>query len=86
MTPAPQNGNNVTWRELELALTPIKDGQRELQQSVDAIRTTLAENRGAALASKTLLDSRKWWIALVAGVLTSAAFAAIFTLLLRGHP
>lgn len=58
----------------------------DLGVKIVAVQLTLASKQGGESVSKTFLDSKRWWIALLVGVATSAAFAAIITLVLRGHP
>lgn len=56
------NGSSVTWRELNLALTPLQTGLNEVDKKVDSIIETLAEKRGAELAKETFLTSSRFWI------------------------
>lgn len=79
------NGSPVTWRELNLALQPLKDGHKRLEHKMDDIANTIAENRGADRANRGLLDSRRWLISTIIVVLTSSISLATFTLIIRSH-
>lgn len=79
------NGAPVTWRELNLALQPLRDGHRRLESKVDEVLETIAENRGADRASRGFLDSRRWMITTIVLVSTSSVGLAILTFVLRSH-
>lgn len=79
------NGSPVTWRELNLALAPLRDGHKEIVRKIDALVETVAENRGAEKASRGFLDSKWRVISTAVVILTSTIGTTIFTFVLRSH-
>lgn len=62
----------------------LGDALEIVATKVDSILITIAKDEGAKLAGKGFLDSKRWWIALIAGVISSSCFAALVTILLKG--
>lgn len=81
----PRNGSPVTWRELELALQPLRTQATDLDRKVDQILDQLAENRGESRARRTFLDSSRFWITTATLAMTSSFAATVTAIFLRKH-
>lgn len=60
--PIPTNGHPVTWRELNLALDPIKTSIEELHTSVRVLADERTERIAVARTVRKRTDSVHFWI------------------------
>lgn len=71
--PAPANGSYVTWRELNLAIDPMKDQLKDISVSLRDL-TAFMVGAGAANAERQKLRANThFWVTVAATV-----FAAVF--------
>lgn len=69
----PTNGSYVTWRELALALAPLKEQGDRIEKSVNVLTADWFEVIGATRQRKRYNSALRWW-----AMLTATAFAGVF--------
>lgn len=77
MTGSPGNGDHVTWRELNLALDPLKTEIATIGDDVKTLVTASSEERGRASAIKDLAARRYAALALFVAVAAIAVPVAL---------
>lgn len=75
--PEPRNGDYVTWRELNLALDPLKADVREVRDVVNVLHADFFTDVGSARERRNVQSARHFWIGVVVAI-----FAATLTALI----
>lgn len=80
----PGNGNYVTWRELNLALSPVIKGVEELNQKMDMVLEERAEGKGAQAQKARRKDDLRF-LAMILGTLFCGVLGSITVMAFFHH-